>query len=233
MKHVKGKLFEMNSQKRVLFLSPHPDDHLMCAGLLLILRKSGWELGEILFTDGSRGGNEDIRKRRSGEYEKACELLKIQKIYNFGFVNRSSWESSFQIDNLIDIYQEFCPTILLLPNPLDYHYEHRIVAKLGMEALLSSNIYKKQKRIPIVLFVNGFLPSEAQLLINISDVYGEKKKIAETYTEELYPHVKQWMEAESLYFGTFIFDKRKPKTIRAEAYSIPKEWPADLSSLII
>ena len=222
----------MTSQKSVLFLSPHPDDHIMCAGLMLKLRDIGWKLGEVLFTDGSKGGDETIRKRRFGEYRKACEFLKVEILHNFHFVNRSNWESSFQIDDLIDLYQKFSPTILILPNLLDYHNEHRIVAQLGIKAVLASNIYRKQTRMPIVLFANGFLLSTSHLLINITDVYEGKKELMKIYSDQMTPYIKQRIEAESLYFGTLLYDKVKANTTRAEAYSIPKEWPVDLSSLI-
>ncbi len=221
----------MKAEKRVVFLSPHPDDHLMCAGFMIKLRRADWDLGEILFTDGSRGGRPGVKESRAKQYQKACEFLDVRQRHEFGLMNRSNWEMNFDLDKLVDLVQDWRPTILIMPNPADYHPEHQIVSRLGMSALRHASIYKNQFRVPIVLFAHGFLPTSVNILIDISDVYELKRRLLEIYAEELADHMRQWVEGQATHFGYFIREKNMTGVRYGEAFSIPNEWPANLSVL--
>ena len=66
----------------------------------------------------------------------------------------------------------------------------------------------------------------------IGNVYELKKELAEIYAKELVGHMKQWLENESSYFGYFIRNRNASESNKyGEAFTIPKEWPIDLSIL--
>lgn len=218
------------AKKSVMFLSPHPDDHLLVAGTLMKFRDSGFDLFEVLFTDGSGGGNQRIKTKRARDYQKACRFLGIRRVFKLNYVNerygKPNWEKDFDYKELIKIIQKVRPAILILPSPNDYHPEHMSVCRVGMKTIKMANYWGKPQeklRVPVVLYFQGLLPQKIDLLIDVGDYFEKIVELTKIYEGEISTRTKQFLEGSTSLFGYFLRVKR------AEGFAIPKDWPVDPS----
>ena len=44
-------------KQQILVIAAHPDDEIACAGTLMKMRDSGFEINELVLTGGGEGGN--------------------------------------------------------------------------------------------------------------------------------------------------------------------------------
>jgi LmbE family N-acetylglucosaminyl deacetylase len=123
------------SNERILAVMAHPDDcELLCAGTLARAQNEGAEICIVVMCRGDKGvskstfaeTNKDIR------FEEATRAAAIIGAQLFWFdAGDGELEDSFQSRRkLIDIYQEFRPTLLITHAPQDYHPDHRAASAI-------------------------------------------------------------------------------------------------------
>jgi N-acetylglucosamine malate deacetylase 1 len=102
-----------------LILAPHPDDECIVGALPLRLqRESGWRVGVVPVTLGSRRERRDARR---AELEGACSFL--------------GWKTLAAEDGLAEILRRERPSLVLFPHSDDANSTHRRVAVQALEAL--------------------------------------------------------------------------------------------------
>lgn len=138
-----GKLKE----KRVLVLSPHPDDDILgCGGTLRIYHQMGADITAVYMTDGRKGGSgrydeDELVLIRKDEARKAAAILGIDRLI---FLNSRDTEISCThktVKELSDILEDIKPDVIFLPFLLDNHRDHLATNAIFVEA--SKNLYKE------------------------------------------------------------------------------------------
>lgn len=141
--------------KMALFIFPHPDDEIVCAGTIAQLKNNGWMVNLLTLTQG-QPNEKTIRKN---EWTKAVSELAIDN-YEILDLPNNSWdnimknniifwyENTDSIENIIyRSIQKYKPSLLFTYDTAlgGYgHPEHRI------SALAASNVFVKHK--PDTLF---------------------------------------------------------------------------------
>jgi LmbE family N-acetylglucosaminyl deacetylase len=127
------------SNERILVVMAHPDDcELLCAGTLARAKDEGAEIGIVVMCRGDKGmskstfveTNKDIRLE---EATRAAAIISA-RLFWFG---ASDGELAYDFESrrrLIDIYQEFRPTLAIAHAPQDYHPDHRAANALAEAA---------------------------------------------------------------------------------------------------
>jgi len=138
--------------KRILVLSPHPDDELIgCGGTILKYMSLGAEATILQLTDGANcaallGAEPAIRATaRLREAEQVARYLKVDDLRLWGLP-----DSVFQVDEALvtkmrDILVELNPDIIFIPFVNDLHRDHVKTNLLLFQALQSianqSNVF--------------------------------------------------------------------------------------------
>ncbi len=167
--------FEAGDRKRVLVLSPHPDDELIgCGGALLELQKQGAEIHIVQMTEGV------------GCKAFSCEPESIQRSIRWNEAQRvadqlgfkvhflSTGESgALQVDDsttqrVLDIFLRLRTSLVFVPALSDLHLEHRLTHEifLNVSARLDWNV--QAWAYPVW----GFLP-EPDVAMEVTSVYGD------------------------------------------------------------
>jgi LmbE family N-acetylglucosaminyl deacetylase len=130
-----GKNYRNNhsGKKNLLILAPHPDDLELSSGLLCFEAiKLGWNILEVIITDGAAGGiNQEIyltkklRFIRKNEALLGAKALGVQKVifleYPDGGIKNSLESLGAEIFVII---KNFNPNLLCLPSKNDSHDDH-------------------------------------------------------------------------------------------------------------
>lgn len=127
---------------RVLVIAPHPDDELLgCGGALLQQRAMGATVGAVYLTDGSASRAQGLAadamaRQRHREATQCAELLGLAQWWWLG-LPEGHWPWAEAVAQVQNCLNEFQPTCLYVPSPLDFHPEHRRCATLISAAIRS------------------------------------------------------------------------------------------------
>ena len=120
--------------KKILVISPHPDDEVLgCGGTLLLHKKNKDTLSWLIVTqmDEKYGWTKKEIKNRDIEIKKINKFFGFKKTFQLPFI--SSQLSSNDIQNLIKTISKslnsFKPEVIYLPYINDAHTDHQIIAK--------------------------------------------------------------------------------------------------------
>jgi LmbE family N-acetylglucosaminyl deacetylase len=173
-------LFDKSEKnKTALFIFPHADDEIACAGTILQLKESGWTIDLLTLTKGQL--NE--KNVRTNEWKNAVSILHIDN-YEILDLPNNSWDNvqkneiefwldhQDSIENIIyNTIQKYKPTYVFTFDTVfgGYgHPEHRI------SALAVYNVFQKHKR-DSLLYVEGIfqltLPKELAQLVFGNELY--------------------------------------------------------------
>jgi LmbE family N-acetylglucosaminyl deacetylase len=186
-------LFEDTIKNKIaLFIFPHPDDEIVCAGTIATLKKNGWRLNLLTLTQ----GQPDEKIIRKNEWTKAVNELAFDN-YEISDLPNNSWDNvmrnniSFWYDNedsleiiVYNSIQKYRPTILFTYDTAigGYgHPEHRI------SALAVNNVFQKHKLGPSFSVKSIFqitLPEKQELLM-LNSVQSYKNAIKLTGNKTL------------------------------------------------
>lgn len=119
--------------KKILVLSPHPDDETLgCGGTLLKYKKKKYFIDIIFFT---RMQSKNYSKKkiidRSLEIKKISKMYKFNKIFNFNcLTTKLDQISDSELIKFINgILKTTKPQIVFFPSPLDIHTDHYKVSR--------------------------------------------------------------------------------------------------------
>jgi len=119
--------------RRVLVLSPHPDDDVFgLGGVIAKFTATGAQVTVAYFCDGSGGSREvgwerdlGLVEARMNEAKRAGEILKISKQVFFGYPDGKLTTGGAAQKALNDLIKQVKPDIIFVPSFLDNHPDHR------------------------------------------------------------------------------------------------------------
>jgi LmbE family N-acetylglucosaminyl deacetylase len=172
--------------KIALFIFPHPDDEIVCAGTISQLKKSGWTVNLLTLTQ----GQPDQKTTRKNEWTKAVNELKVDK-YEILDLPNNTWNNvmsnniTFWYDNkdslekiVYKTIQKYNPTVLFTYDTAlgAYgHPEHRI------SALAAIKVFQKHKQdtlFSVESILQITLPEkQEQLMLNSAESYKNAIKL--------------------------------------------------------
>ncbi len=126
--------------RRVLVLSPHPDDEALgCGGTLRSHATVGDEVRVIFLTSGERGGHgrseAATRTLREAEAAAAAQILGISDLEFWRQPDGGLVASRELVDQLCELVAGWHPEVIYAPHPAEAHADHRAAARLLRKAL--------------------------------------------------------------------------------------------------
>jgi len=231
-------------EKNVLIFSAHPDDHLACAGSLMLLKNQGFKIKEVVATAGENGPwwtkekkqkinfeKAALKDQRFKEISQAAKLIGITQTIFLHLIDGAVVRDFTAIEKIIAIIRKEKPAIVFLPNQNDYHCDHREFSKIVLEAIEKASwdyLYEKGKpwRVPVVLMWEGFYLARPDIIIDISPFLEKKKKLIKIYRSQINAKEEKLIDA----FNTYrVFGLRKEKCSGAEAFEIPLNFPLEIN----
>jgi LmbE family N-acetylglucosaminyl deacetylase len=130
--------------ERVLAVMAHPDDaELLCAGTLARARADGAAIGIAVMCRGDKGVGSvtekpgDLDRIRQQEATAAAAVLGAT-LFAVGNGDGELFDTVETRKNVVAIYREFRPTLVIAHSPDDYHVDHRAASEVAEAASWSS-----------------------------------------------------------------------------------------------
>ena len=120
--------------RRVLILSPHPDDDaIACGGTIALLAAAGTRQRVIYMTDGSKGGPGDPQEIAATRSREAEESLQVLGVKEWESLDREDGELLYDegaLNSLLSAYRSFSPHMVFAPSLVDGAEDHFATAVL-------------------------------------------------------------------------------------------------------
>jgi len=186
---------------RILFVSVHPDDETLgCGGTILKCRKDGHKVYWLNLTSGSLdhpyGFSQDSIDKRKDTILEVIKAYRLDGFENLEFPTQmlDSVEPRLLIGGIKEVYEQYRPDTLFIPNRSDIHSDHRI----AFEALFAAaknfrSSYIKEILMYETLSETEFAPALEEkafipnTFIDISEFMEDKIRIMKLYDTELMP----------------------------------------------
>ena len=134
------------SPKRVLVITPHPDDaDFWCSGTIAKWLGDGATVRYVLCTDGGKGTTDpnissaDLSKLREQEQADAVEVLGVQELVLLHHPDGSLEDDDELRRELVRQIRQVQPDVVLCPEPyrknLAWHRDHRIAGQVALDAV--------------------------------------------------------------------------------------------------
>lgn len=216
-----------------MFFSPHPDDHISCAGTIIKLKQKGYKVFEVLYTNGETGGQigkvkvnqKKLVEIRNEEFEKASKLLGTKKYFKMNQPTNGLEYSRELFFDLIKIIRECRPSLALIPHPSDYHRDHKQASVISYDAIKASdNSFAlhlgDRYRVPVTLYYRGLNPLDnVDMLVDVSAQHEDVQEIVKAYSTQITPRLQQYTESLPNLAGYYM------RVEYAEEFEIPKNMP--------
>jgi N-acetylglucosamine malate deacetylase 1 len=129
---------------RVLAIGAHPDDvEFHCGGTLLRYREEGHEVVIGIATNGDLGHCEippdELAQIRRSESEEAAAMLGAELIW-LGIRDGFLFDDEPTRLSFVEMVRRARPDVVIAHDPMDYHQDHREVAKLAFSAAFMAGI---------------------------------------------------------------------------------------------
>ncbi len=132
--------------RRVLVITPHPDDaEIWCGGLLARWIRQGAEVVYVLCTDGSRGTElpgiapAELAATREREQLAAARLLGVKEVVRLGYPDGELEDTGEFRKQLVREIRRVRPEVALTAEPyrrsLLWHRDHRIAGQVALDAV--------------------------------------------------------------------------------------------------
>ena len=167
---------------QIVVFSPHPDDtEVSCGGTIAKYVNQGHKIFNVIATDGSAGGEENIDPAKLIEMRKN-EAMEASKVIGAELL----WlgiKDEFLLDNeetrikFIDTIRKCNADVILTCCPEDYHPDHKMISRIVFNTSFTSSLplvktnYEALEKVPILYFYDtvygiNFIPDE---YVDISD----------------------------------------------------------------
>lgn len=160
-----------------LIFAPHPDDETIgMGGTILLATSIGIDVHLVIVTDGSLGGQSDVRKQ---EAQAAAKLLGIKTVDFLDIKDREVGKYGLKetdVRHFIDLY---APKTVFLPAFFEFHPDHRATTASVLRHLIALNyssdlwLYEISRQ------------GEVNRLIDISSVSEQKRQAIRCYKSQL------------------------------------------------
>lgn len=181
--------------RRVLVLSPHPDDDIFgLGGTIAKMSATGVQVTVAYFCDGSGGSREvgwerdlGLIEARINEAKRAGEILKISKQVFFGYPDGKLATGGAVQKALNDLIKQVKPDIIFVPSFLDNHPDHRATNEILFKCLCSPTYLKATTlRANLVIWLfEIWTPIFVNRLVNITDMAQRKQEAMEAQESQL------------------------------------------------
>ena len=162
-----------SGRERVLVIAPHPDDEAMgCAGTLIRHHQSGDLVRVVFMTDGSRSrafGFDAASMRRLREAEAIRAAARMGASCDWVGLREGDWSDEDGRAAVLRALKQTDPTVVYAPSLIDYHPEHRRVAKM-LGAILGEGRAAPEVRMYAVQV--PLTPVLTNLVHDVSDLEG-------------------------------------------------------------
>lgn len=185
--------------ERIVVLAPHPDDETLgCGGTIRLLIGAGKKVKVLFLTSGERGdpthkvspaggdfgpagthvtGYSLMRER---EAEKALAVLGVSEYEFLRFPDRGVHEHyDDALQRISESVGAFVPDTIYAPSMVELNPDHRTSAALSME------IQRIRAQGMRIVFYEIATPLRPNILVDITSVYGKKKRAMKRYTSQL------------------------------------------------
>jgi N-acetylglucosamine malate deacetylase 1 len=130
--------------KRVLVISPHPDDESIgCGGTLRDHVVHGSAVHAVFLTSGERGGHgrsmKETTRVREQEAKRAAEVLGIAEIEFWREPDGAVRVTRRLVDRLCRKLKELSPHVIYVPHEREIHPDHQAACRLVRRALSAVN----------------------------------------------------------------------------------------------
>lgn len=222
--------------KRILVVSPHPDDETLGAGGYLLKHKeAGDEIYWLNITDVKEEYGFTLERclSRKKEIERVKEEFGFKELYNLQLkpAGLDEYDKGYLIGKISEVFKKVKPQIVILPNKTDVHSDHGIV----FETAYSCTKAFRYPEIEMVMCmqilsetdyadsIDGFMPN---YYVNIEKQLGKKVQIAKIYKSEIqelpFPRSEECIKALAVLHGGSSFCKG------AEAFRIVRKIEREL-----
>lgn len=160
----------------ILAVGPHPDDiEFGCGGTLLKYARKGHNVSLLVLTEGSFGGDPNVRKN---EQQEVARTMGAEALFWGGFKDTELVDNRALILKIEEKVQEARPDIVFLNYYHDVHQDHRAAA----QASLSATRYIKEVLFYEVPTTEHFEPD---IFVDIEDVLEEKMHLLSLHASQL------------------------------------------------
>ncbi len=223
--------------KRALIFTAHPDDHLLCAGTLMLLKEKGFKITEVVFTGGEQSvwfgsdnsviDKEALKSERKKEISKASRIIGIDETIFLGEPDSEVTRSLNLIHRIMAIVREVRPSIIFTLHYNDYHPDHRAVATIVTEAVDRASWsvaphLGESHRADMLLYTDGEYLCRADFLVDISKFEPKIEKAMDAYGSQMREKHRRLSRSIRAYRGFF------KRSNVAEAFEIGERYPIDL-----
>lgn len=176
--------------KRILAISPHPDDESIGCGGLLLTHAASAEIRIINIYNGDGGGaletgpwheDQDYKERlvsvRGRELDAAAKRFGATSITRLGVSDRGGNPGNKEVAVLGSVLRQFSPDLVVLPWMLDNHPHHRRTNEIFADAAQGLEMMVIGYEIWSLLTPNAFL--------DITDVLDRKLELVGLYESQL------------------------------------------------
>jgi bacillithiol biosynthesis deacetylase BshB1 len=178
----------------LLAFGAHPDDvEIGASGTLYKHAVLGFKTAICDLTDGELSSNGDVATRRA-EADRAGEILQCTQRIRLGLPDRGLTGTREQVDKLVQVIRRFKPRVVLAPHWQDRHPDHTACARLVKEAVFDAAIRKRNTdsdepphRVERLFYYFINEPGDADLIVDISDGYEQKKAAILAYESQFVP----------------------------------------------
>lgn len=160
----------------ILAIGAHPDDiEFGCGGSLIKYAKSGHNIYLLVLTDGSFGGNPDIRRQEQND---AFQFIGGRQLFWGNFRDTELVNSRELIVKMEDVIGQVRPDTVFLNYHEDVHQDHRSASKAG----ISATRYIKEVLFYEVPTTQHFEPD---VFVNIEDMLNKKLDLLKVHNSQV------------------------------------------------
>lgn len=184
----------MRGTSDLLAFGAHPDDvEIGAGGILAKHAAAGFSVAICHLTEAELSSNGTVETRRE-EARRAAEILGVQTTLSLGFPDRGLKGTEEQLLRITQVIRQLRPKVVLAPYGKDRHPDHVAASRMVKEAVFDAAIRKK--RTPgdepphrVQRFYHYFINDidSADLIVDISDVYEQKREAILAYQTQFNP----------------------------------------------
>jgi N-acetylglucosamine malate deacetylase 1 len=171
--------------KRILVISPHPDDESIgCGGTLCHHTQQGDEIQVVFLTSGEKGGHgrsqADTIRLREKEARRAAEILQIKNLEFWREPDGGISANRRSVTRLQNKLQDSCPDLIYIPHDREMHRDH-----IGAVRLLKAALRRTNRLKPEVLMFEVWTPIQRlDAIVDISAYMETKLKAVRVYRSQ-------------------------------------------------
>jgi LmbE family N-acetylglucosaminyl deacetylase len=173
--------------KRILVISPHPDDETLgCGGTLRSHVLNGEVVRVVFLTSGEQGGhgkppNETVEMREA-EAAQAAQILGVDLIEFWRLPDGALSATAETVGRLCRWVVSWQPTLIYAPHELEKHADHRAAATIVREVLQTEEV--KGSAIQVRLYEVWTPMQEMDDIVDISEHVETKRAAIRAYRSQ-------------------------------------------------